>query len=224
MGGGNSNMTGSNLPPEEGYSPLSHYPPLSPGLLIVFSGPSGVGKDAVISRLKEQDYPLHFTVTATTRPMRSGEVFGVSYFFVSNEGFHNLIRQDQLLEWANVYGNLYGTPIQQVRDALAAGKDVLLKIDVQGAAQVKKRVPNAVFIFLGPPDMKHLIARLTQRGTESPEEVATRARNAYEEMKHLPEYDYLVINHELQLDEAVDKIKSIIVAEKCRVKPRAIKL
>lgn len=148
----------------------------------------------------------------------------MSYYFVTQERFKDLIARGELLEWANVHGNLYGTPIQQVREALAAGKDVLLKIDVQGAAQVKKRVPDAVFIFLGPPDFQSLVSRLAQRGTESPEEVARRIKDACEEMKHLPEYDYLVINPEQQLEEAVEKVKAIIVAEKSRVKPREIRV
>jgi len=208
----------------EWHVPLPQYPPPSPSLLFVLSGPSGVGKDAVISRLKQENLPLHFTVTATTRPIRRGEVHGVNYYFVTVERFNDLIARGELLEWANVHGNLYGTPITQVREALASGKDVLLKIDVQGAAQVKRRVPDAVFIFLGPPDIQSLISRLSQRGTESPEEVARRIADACEEMRHLPEYDYLVINPEQQLEEAVQKVKAIITAEKCRVKPREIRI
>ncbi|MBI4317466.1 MAG: guanylate kinase [Chloroflexi bacterium] len=203
---------------------LPHYPPSVPSLLFVLSGPSGVGKDAVISRLKEQHAPYHFTVTVTTRPPRVGEVHGVSYFFVSEQEFHGSRERGELLEWASVHGYHYGTPIAQVREALAAGKDVFLKIDVQGAAQVKQRVPDAVFIFLGPPSVDDLMARMTQRGTETSEEMDIRIRNAYEEMKQLAAYDYLVVNPEKLLDRAVDEIRCIVAAEKCRVKPRSIVL
>lgn len=201
-----------------------HYPPPQPALLFVLSGPSGVGKDAVINRLKEKRCPWHFTVTVTTRPPRPGEVHGASYFFVSQEEFERMKQQGELLEWAVVHGYRYGTPVKQVRDALRLGKDVFLKIDVQGAAQIKRRVPGAVLIFLGPENMESLIARLTQRGTESPEQLETRIRAAYEEMKRLPEYDYLVINPEQRLDEAVSLIECIVAAEKSRVKPRKIEL
>ncbi|MBI2953099.1 MAG: guanylate kinase [Chloroflexi bacterium] len=201
-----------------------HYPPPSPSLLIVLSGPSGVGKDAVIARLKEKGYPWHFTVTVTTRPPRPGEVHGQSYFFASQDQFDDMIEQGELLEWAVVHGYCYGTPRNQVREALRACKDVFLKIDVQGAAQVKRRVADAVFVFLGPEDMDHLIARMMQRGTESTEQMATRVDAAYEEMRHLPEYDYLVINPEQRLEEAVDRIECIVAAEKSRVKPRKIEI
>ncbi len=163
-----------------------HYPPTPPSLLFVLSGPSGVGKDAVINRLKEKCCPWHFTVTVTTRPPRPGEIHGQSYFFATQEEFEQMKQRDELLEWAFVHGYYYGTPIKQVREALRNGKDVFLKIDVQGAAQIKRRIPDAVFIFLGPEKVESLYARLAQRGTESPEQMATRLRNAYEEMKHLP--------------------------------------
>ena len=201
-----------------------HYPPTPPGLLFVLSGPSGVGKDAVISRLKEKRKPWHFTVTVTTRPMRPGEVDGVSYYFVSQREFEDMKQRGELLEWAVVHKYCYGTPISQVREALSAGRDAFLKMDVQGAAQVKRRVPDAVFIFLGPENMDHLIAHLTQRGTESPEQLSTRVKDAYEEMKRLPEYDYLVINREQQLEEAVGSIECIVAAEKSRLRPRKIEL
>lgn len=203
---------------------LLHYPPTPPSLLFVLSGPSGVGKDAVLNKLKEKNYPWHFTVTVTTRPPRKGEIHGVSYFFVSDEEFVRMRQAGELLEWAIVHGYCYGTPIKQVREALRAGKDVFLKIDVQGAAKVRERVPSAVLIFLGPEDMDSLIARLTQRGTESREELKVRIETAYEEMRKLSEYDYLVINPEGRLDDAVAKIECIVAAEKSRVAPRTIEL
>ncbi len=192
--------------------------------MFVLSGPSGVGKDAVISRLKEKSCPWHFTVTITTRQRRASEIDGQSYFFVTMAEFEDLKARGELLEWAVVHGNCYGTPIGQVREALSAGKDVFLKIDVQGAAQIKQRVPDAVFIFLGPENIEQLTTRWAQRGTESPAELETRLANAYEEMRRLPEYDYLVINPDQRLDEAVTQIECIVAAEKSRVKPRKIVL
>jgi len=199
-------------------------PPVSPPLLFVISGPSGVGKDAVLARLRSLGLPLHFTVTATTRPPRPGEIDGVSYHFWSRERFARAQAENQLLESAEVHGHLYGTPRQQVRQALQAGKDVILKIDVQGAAQVKQKLPEAVFIFLAPPSLEDLINRLRGRGTESAAEFQRRVRDAYAEMRRWPDYDYVVVNRNGGLDEAVEKVRSIIVAEKCRTRPRHIQL
>jgi guanylate kinase len=192
------------------------------GILFVLSGPSGVGKDAVLNSLVRRGLPLHVTVTCTTRAMRLGEKDGVSYHFVSLDRFAEMQAQGELLEWAMVHGNKYGTPAQQVRDAFARGSDVLLKIDVQGARQVKRRVPEAVLIFLAPPSMKELVSRLTQRSTESVADRETRIANAYEEMAHLSEYDYVVVNYAHRLEEAVERILAIVVAEGCRVKPRKV--
>jgi len=191
-------------------------------LLFVFSGPSGVGKDTVINALKHQGVPMHFAVTMTTRPMRPGEKNGVDYYFVTPAEFRAAIERDELLEWAEVHGHLYGTPRTQVRRALASGQDVMLKIDVQGAAQVKQRVPEAVFIFLAPPSQEQLIERLRSRGTECGEVLQRRLANARAEMARLPEYDYVVVNHEGRIDEAVYQVKAIITAEKLRVRPRQI--
>ena len=199
------------------------YPPQAASILFVLSGPSGVGKDTVITQLKEE-LNLHFAVTVTTRSKRPGEVHGVNYFFASHEEFADLRRRDALLEWAVVHGNNYGTPSEQVRDALRGGKDVLLKIDVQGAAKVKLRVPEAVFIFLAPPNIEELTQRLNNRATESPEDRARRLCDARLEMEHLPEYDYVVVNYRQKVGDAVDRIRSIIAAEKCRVKQRRIEL
>ena len=199
-------------------------PPPAPPILFVLSGPSGVGKDAVLARLKETGLPLHYTVTATTRPPRPGEVPGVSYHFCSAEEFARLRADNRLLESAEVHGHYYGTPREQVRDALRAGQDVMLKIDVQGAAQIKANVPQAVFIFLAPPSLEHLIGRLHNRGTEAHDEFRRRVRDACREMKRWPDYDYVVVNQEQRLEAAVERVKAIILAEKCRTKPRQIAL
>ncbi len=190
----------------------------------MLSGPSGVGKDAVILRLKEQQIGLHFAVTVTTRARRPGEVHGVNYYFAAVEDFNRMRESNELLEWAVVHGNNYGTPIGPIRQALDRGEDVLLKIDVQGAAQVKQKVSDAIFVFLAPPGIEHLVQRLNHRGTESPEERERRTNDACEEMKRLPDYDYVVINYQEKLDQAVKHIKSVIVSERCRVHPRRIRL
>lgn len=190
------------------------------GLLVVLSGPSGVGKDVAIHRLKEQGFAISYVVTATTRARREGEREGVNYFFLTREQFQGMIERDELLEWSWVHGNLYGPPIQQVREKLDAGADVLLKIDVQGAAKVKARSSDALFIFLAPPSIEDLVKRLHERKTESDAELKLRIANAYKEMEALPEYDYVVVNREGQLDQAVDDIRAIITAERLRVHPR----
>lgn len=193
-------------------------------LLIVLSGPSGVGKDVTLKRMKEIGYPFHFVVTVTTRPKRSGEIDGVDYHFISIEEFQRLLEGGELLEHANVYGHYYGVPKQEVREALARGEDVLLRIDVQGAATIKKIVPDAVFIFLAPPSMGELIQRLKKRKTESADRLERRIRIAREEIKALLNYDYAVINRDRRLDETVKQIAAIITAEKCKVHRRRIKL
>ncbi len=194
------------------------------GMLFVLSGPSGVGKDSVIRALKAEGFPLQYVVTVTTRPRRPTEVHGRDYFFVSPAEFQRLKDQGRLLEWAVVHGHEYGTPLDQVQAALAAGQDVLLKIDVQGAAQVKRRVPGAVFIFLAPPSLEDLAARLAQRGTESPEALARRLADAQAELQRLREYDYVVINRAGALEMAVAHLKAIITAERLRVQPRRTRL
>ena len=193
-------------------------------LLIVLSGPSGVGKDVTLKRMKELGYPLHFVVTVTTRPKRPGEIDGVDYHFISMEAFQRMLEGGELLEHANVFGHYYGVPKQEVRKALARGEDVLLRIDVQGAATIKKIVPHAVFIFLAPPSMEELIQRLEKRKTESAEKLERRIRIARDEIKALPNYDYVVVNRDGRLDETVKQIAAIVTAEKCRVRPRKIEL
>lgn len=194
------------------------------GLLVIISGPSGVGKDAAIHRLKEQGFDIHYIVTATTREQRPGEQHGVDYYFYTREQFEELIACNEFLEWSVVHGNLYGPPITQVRQQLEAGQDVLLKIDVQGASKVRGRSHDAIFIFLAPPSIDELIERLRARRTETEEELALRIANAYKEMEALPAYDYVVVNHDGRLDQAVDAIRAIITAERLRVHPRRAEL
>lgn len=193
-------------------------------LLIVLSGPSGVGKDAVLNRLKESGYPLHYVVTLTTRPQRDNEQDMVDYHFVSTDEYRDMLAGNELLESASVYGNWYGIPRTAVKEALDRGEDVIIKIDVQGAATIKKTVPESVFIFLIPPSMDELADRLTRRLTESPTDLALRLETAKEEMGQLSRFDYVVVNKDGELDRAVSSIQAIITAEKCRVTPRRIVL
>lgn len=194
------------------------------GLLVVLSGPSGVGKDTAIDALKEQGFQIHYVVTATTRQRRANEQHGVDYYFYSQDEFKAMIERNELLEWSWVHGHLYGPPIAQVRQRLAAGDDVLLKIDVQGAAKVKARSHDAIFIFLAPPSMQDLVERLRARRTESEDELNLRLANAQKEMAALSGYDYVVVNHDGQLAQAVDEIRCIITAERLRVRRRRAEL
>ncbi len=198
--------------------------PQQGGLLFVLSGPSGVGKDAAIERLKATGFDIYHVVTATTREPRPNEQHSVDYFFYQPDEFLDLLHRGELLESADMYNHMYGTPRQQVREQLAGGRDVLLKIDVQGARQVKERVPNAVFIFLAPPSIDDLVSRLKQRRTESDTQIAIRLQKAYIEMAALDTYDYVVVNHHEQLDQAVEQIGCIIQAERCRVHRRVVTL
>ncbi len=193
-------------------------------LLFVLSGPSGVGKDVVLDGLRKQGGTLHFAVTATTRRKRRGETDGRDYHFVSRYDFEEMMAKDELLEWANVYGNLYGVPKREVQDAWARGLDVVVKVDVQGAATIKRAVPKAVFIFVAPPSMAELEERLRQRKTESLDALAVRLKAAKEEMKKVTLFDYVVVNREGQVALAVSEIEAIIAAERLRVKARRIGL
>lgn len=193
-------------------------------LLIVISGPAGVGKDSVLKRMKELGYPLHFVVTATDRPPRPGEINGEDYFFLSTEEFLRLEREGELLEHSIVYGQHKGVPKQQIREAFASGKDVIMRVDVQGAAKIRERAPEAVLIFLTATSEEELIRRLERRGTESPEQLTRRVREIHQEMARLEEFDYVVINREGELDRAVAQIAAIIEAEHCRVRPRMVRL
>ena len=193
-------------------------------LLIVLSGPSGAGKDAVLTRMKEFGYPIKYITTVTTRPKRANERDEVDYHFISTDKFQEMISGNELLEWANVYDNWYGVPKQPIEQALDKGQDIIVKVDVQGAATIKKILPQAVFIFLIPPSQEELIIRLKQRHTESPFDLALRLKTAEEEMEQLSLFDYIVFNKQDEIDLAVSDIKAIITAEKRRVNPRQIAL
>jgi len=186
------------------------------GILFVISGPSGVGKGSIVERLLPSIPEILVSVSATTRPAREGETQGKDYYFVTVDDFRELIQNDQLLEWAEVYGNYYGTPRDFVMKNLAAGQDVLLEIDIQGAMQVKEKVPEGVFIFIAPPGLDALAARLQARGKDSRESINRRLAACREEMKQAGKYDYMVIND--QLDRAVNFVRSIINAEHCRIR------
>ena len=186
------------------------------GLLIVFSGPSGVGKGTIRQEIfSTPDHKFEYSVSMTTRAQRPGEVDGKDYFFRSREEFEELIRNGQMLEYAEYVGNYYGTPLTYVNETLDKGIDVLLEIEVQGALQVKKKVPDAVFIFLTPPDLNELQERLVGRGTDSEEVIAQRIERAREEIALMSEYDYAIVNDEVPL--AAERVKRVIEAEHFRV-------
>ncbi len=193
-------------------------------LLVVISGPSGVGKDATITRMRAMGHPFHFVVTATARPQRPGEVHGQDYHFVSMEAFTAMIEQDELLEHARVYGEYKGVPKAHVRQALASGQDVIMRVDVQGAATIRELAPDAVLIFLMASSEEELINRLRTRKTESPAGLQKRIATARQEMARIGEFDYIVVNRDHHLDDTVHQIMAIITAEKCRVKQRHIAL
>jgi len=198
-------------------------PPKEP-LLIVLSGPSGVGKDTVLQNMKQRNLPFHFVVTATTRPKRSGEVDGIDYFFVSKDEFARMIEEDELLEYAIVYNDHKGIPKQQVREALASGKDVVMRVDVQGAETVRALCPDAVLIFLATQTEDELVQRLKNRKTETSESLSLRIAMARKELNRVELFDYLVVNADCHLDDTVDTILSIINAEHHRTIPRKVTL
>lgn len=193
-------------------------------LLIVLSGPSGAGKDAVLNRMKTAGHPAKFITTATTRPRRADEEDNVAYKFVSEKDFQKMLQNKELLEYANVYGNWYGVPREPVRKALEAGEDTIVKVDVQGAATLKKILPEAVFIFLTSPSAEELETRLRERRTESEFDCDLRLKTAAEEMKQLHLFDYIVFNERNEIERAASAIAAIITAEKCRRTPREISL
>lgn len=191
-------------------------------LLIVISGPSGVGKDTVIERMKEMNQPIHFVVTATNRPPRPGEVHGQDYFFVSTDEFAAMIENDELIEYALVYNDYKGVPKAQVRQALRSGNDVVMRVDVQGANTIKQLYPEALLIFLTTQDEDELVNRLKARQTESSEELNLRIATARKERQRINDFDYVVVNRDSHLNEAVDAILDIINAEHHRVKQRKV--
>jgi guanylate kinase len=179
---------------------------------VVLSGPSGVGKDAVLDRMKAQERSTHFVVTATTRLRRSEESDGVNYHFVSRDRFQQMVSDGQLLEWAEVYGNYYGVPRRQVEQALEDGRDVVVKVDVQGAMTIKRAMPQAVLIFLVAPSIEEMKKRLRERRTESAEDMERRIATADHEMSQRDQFDYVVVNDEV--GRAVSRIEDIIKSKK----------
>lgn len=187
-------------------------------VLFVLSGPSGVGKDAVLNILKESFPWLKFIVTMTTRPRREKEIHNKDYNFVSETEFIKLIEKEGLLEYANVYGNYYGVPAKDVEDALTRGTDVMVKVDIQGVENIRKKKPDAVTIFLAPASLEELFERLKQRNTESESSLQRRMNTAEKEMAAANDFDYIVINAHEKMGKAVSDIEAIITAEKCRVR------
>ena len=185
------------------------------GLLIVLSGPSGSGKNTVCDMAKEVMPNIWESVSMTSRKPRKGEVDGKDYYFVSEEEFEKNIEEGKMLEHAKFAGNYYGTPRESVQKQLDAGKDVLLVIEIQGALQIKEKIPQALFVFLLPPSMKELKRRLRMRKTETEEKLMERFETAYKEINELPKYNYVIVND--KADEAARKLEAIINAEKCRV-------
>lgn len=185
------------------------------GVLLVVSGPSGAGKGTICQMLRDQLPELGYSVSVTTRQPRTGEIDGVNYFFKTVEEVKEMIAKDQLLEYAEVYGNYYGTPRDYVMDLLNSGKDVLLEIDIQGALQIKKRFPDGVFVFIVPPSLDELSARIYKRGTDSEEVIQRRMASAASELTYAAEYDYIVVND--IAEKAAGKILTIMDAERYRV-------
>jgi guanylate kinase len=193
-------------------------------LLIVISGPSGAGKDTVMQRMQERGLPFHFVVTANTRPKRENEVHGRDYFFISKEEFARMIEQDELIEYAIVYGDYKGIPKAQVREALASGKDVVMRLDVQGAETVRKLAKDALLIFITPETEEELERRLRDRKTESSDQLAIRIATARKEFQRIEQFDYVIVNRDFHLDDTVDKVRSIITAEHLKVHHRKVDL
>jgi guanylate kinase len=199
-------------------------PPEPEPLLIVISGPSGVGKDTVLAVMQERGLPFHFVITVTTRPIRPGEQHGVDYFFISQAEFAQMIEQDELLEYAYVYNDYKGIPKSQVREALASGKDVVMRLDVQGAATIRRLCPEAVLLFLTTRDEGELVRRLRARKTETDENLNMRIAMARKELLRLNEFDYVVVNAEDELDLTVQTILNIVSTEHHRVHHRKVTL
>lgn len=186
------------------------------GVLVILSGPSGAGKGTVCHRVRQRVENIKYSISATTRQPRKIERDGREYFFLSREEFEEKIEKKQFLEWAVVYDNYYGTPKEYVEGLLDQGFDCILEIDPQGALQVKENNEDAIFIFIAPPSMEELRNRIVSRGTENRDEIEKRLGNAEKEFANLPKYDYVIINDDLE--EAVNKVEAIMIAEKCKIK------
>lgn len=194
-------------------------------IVVVISGPSGVGKDVMIDRMIESDrIGFHFTVTATTRDPRPGEKDGINHHFVTVDDFVNLIANDDLLEWAQVYGNYYGVPKKQVRDALTAGNHVILRVDVQGAKRLSEIIPEALLIFIIPPSLDVLKSHLEKRGVDLEVEMTKRLAAANEEISQAHLFDFTVTNEEGCLDDTVNEVVEIIESESQRIPPRRVSI
>ena len=193
-------------------------------LLVVISGPSGVGKDTVLDHMKQRGLPFHFVVTATTRPRRPGEVEGEDYFFVEEEQFLDMIEKGDLIEHALVYNDHKGVPKRQVRAAMESGRDVVMRVDVQGAKTIRALAPEALLIFLTAKDEEELARRLRKRRTESEADLQLRLKTAKEELRYLEFFDFAVLNAESQIEKAVDTVLAIIEAEHHRIDPRRVEL
>ena len=199
------------------YSPATQQP-----LIIVISGPSGAGKDSAITLMKKRSPDFHFVVTVNTRPPRPDEVYGVDYFFVTCDEFERMVERDEFLEHSKVYDDYKGIPKVQVEQALASGKDVVMRIDVQGAATIHSLFPEAVLIFITSPDQEETINRLRARKTETIDKMELRISTSIEELNRLNEFEYVVINHDFHLVDTVDTILAIVRAEHHRVKPHKV--
>jgi len=205
-------------------TPGCYHPGPPEPLLIVLSGPSGVGKDSVIEEMKKRDLPLQFVITATTREPRPEEAHGVDYFFVSEEEFKRMIEEDELIEYALVYNDYKGVPKSQVRKGLQSGKNVIMRVDVQGAETINSVIEGALLIFLTTRSEEELVQRLKNRKTETEQDLKVRIETARQELQQMEIFDYVVVNQEGKLDETVDVIESIIVAEQHRVHQRQVSL
>ena len=185
------------------------------GVLIILSGPSGTGKGTICKELLRSYPNLHYSVSATTRAPREGEINGINYWFIAKDEFQTMVENDDLLEWAEVYGNYYGTPKRYVQQQLDSGKDVVLEIDIQGAMQIKQKFPQGVFIYVVPPSLEELADRIYKRGTDAPEVIKKRLSSAAVELASAYNYHYVVVNDSVQA--AVSKMEAILIAEHCRI-------